>query len=141
MRIAVTKLTPEAKLPTYAHATDAGMDVYAATDVIVPAHERTLVPTGVAMAIPEGYVGLIWDKSGIATKRGLTTLAGVIDAGYRGELQVAIYNTTAEDVSFAAGEKVAQMLVQPVVQPELQEVEALEESERGANGFGSTGVI
>lgn len=141
MHLAVTKLTPEAKVPTYAHATDAGMDMYAAAAVTIPAHERVLVSTGIAMAIPEGYVGLIWDKSGIATKRGVTTLAGVVDAGYRGEVQIALYNTTEETVTFAAGEKVAQMVIQPVLQPELIEVDELEQSERGKGGFGSTGTI
>ena len=141
MHLAVTKLTPEAKVPTYAHATDAGMYMYAAAAVTIPAHERVLVSTGIAMAIPEGYVGLIWDKSGIATKRGVTTLAGVVDAGYRGEVQIALYNTTEETVTFAAGEKVAQMVIQPVLQPELIEVDELEQSERGKGGFGSTGTI
>lgn len=140
MNIEVKKLIPEAVLPTYANEHDAGMDLYASKTVTIPAHERALIPTGIAMAIPEGNVGLIWDKSGLATKHGLTCLAGVIDAGYRGEVIVAVYNTSNKEYIAEAGKKIAQLLVQPVVHGNITEVKELSDSMRGEKGFGSSGV-
>lgn len=140
MKVSVKKIHPDATMPTYAHHDDAGMDLYAYEGVVIAPGERALIPTGIAMAIPEGHVGLMWDKSGVSTKRGLTTLAGVIDSGYRGEIQIALLNTSHETQEFAAGDKVAQMLIQPVEQPELVEVDDLDETQRGEGAFGSTGV-
>ncbi len=140
MQLQVKKLHPAAILPSFAHDTDAGMDLCTVAEVIILSGERIVIPTGLAMKIPEGYVGLIWDKSGVATKRGLKTLAGVIDAGYRGEVMVALYNTGTESQTFAAGDKVAQMLIQKVEQPTLVVVAELDETSRGTGGFGSTGT-
>lgn len=139
MEIKVKKLKPEAKLPTYAHPGDAGMDLYAAEETTIPAHGRATVSTGVAFAIPGGYVGLVWDKSGLAAKGGITTMAGVLDAGYRGELLVVVHNTTAEDYTFEAGQKVAQMLIQPIIQAQITEATELDDTSRGEGRFGSTG--
>lgn len=136
----IERLTPEAKLPTYAHATDAGMDLYASETVTVLPGERVQVKTGIAMAIPSGYVGLIWDKSGLSHRHGLKVLGGVIDAGYRGEILIGLINVGMEPHTFAAGEKVAQMLIQVVVTPVLTEVASLDVTTRGAQGFGSSGA-
>jgi len=99
-----------------------------------------LIPTGIALAIPSGYVGLIWDKSGIATNHGLKTMAGVIDSGYRGEVKILIHNLSNQPYTVQAGTKIAQMLIQPVVQNEIIEVKDLDDTSRGERGFGSTGM-
>jgi dUTP pyrophosphatase len=140
MELQIKKLHIDAKVPTYAHADDAGMDLYTSVTVVITPGERTLITTGIAMAIPVGYVGLIWDKSGLSNKTGLKVLGGVIDAGYRGEVMVGILNTASETHTFAAGDKVAQMLIQTVVQPQLVTVDELGETARGDGAFGSTGV-
>lgn len=140
MKVQLQKLDAEAKLPSYAHAGDAGMDVYALQEVVLRPGERTIVPTGIAMAVPQGYVALVWDKSGRAVKNGITTMAGVIDAGYRGEVGIVIYNASVEAVTIGKHEKVAQILIQPVVSAELEEVDSLDDTDRGEGGFGSTGV-
>jgi dUTP pyrophosphatase len=139
MELSIKKLHPSAKLPSYAHESDAGMDLYALEDTVVAAKKRVLIATGIAVAIPDGYVGLFWDKSGLANKHGLTVLGGVIDAGYRGELLVGLFNTSDTDYTFQAGDKVTQMLIQPVLQPTLVEVTELNDTLRGEGGFGSTG--
>ncbi|MCD5381378.1 MAG: dUTP diphosphatase [Candidatus Pacebacteria bacterium] len=140
MQLQIKKLTETAVVPVFAHTTDAGMDLFADEAVELKPGERVLVSTGIAMAIPEGYVGLVWDKSGLAVKRGIKTMAGVIDAGYRGEIKVALLNTTDKAQSFEIGEKVSQILIQKVEQPEMVLVDELSDTERGEGGFGSTGV-
>ncbi len=140
MTIQIKKIISTAVLPSYAHAHDAGMDLYASEGMVIRAGERVLVPTGIAMAIPAGYVGLIWDKSGMAAKFGLKTMAGVIDAGYRGEVKIVMHNLSTVDYAVEKGMKVAQMLIQPVVQMPLVEVETLDSTSRGVGGFGSTGL-
>ena len=140
MVLPVKKLHSEAKLPNYAHASDAGMDLYALETTALQPHERRLISTGIALAIPYGCVGLIWDKSGLAAKHGVKTLAGVIDAGYRGEIRVVLHNLSAQSFLIEKGSKIAQMLIQPVVHTEIIEVEELEETPRGELGFGSTGM-
>ena len=140
MVIKIKKLTENATSPKYAKEDDAGMDFYASESSIVLPNERKLISTGIAMAIPKGYVGLIWDKSGIASKHGLKTMAGVIDSGYRGEIKILIHNLSNEPYTIESGNKIAQMLIQPVEQKKIQEVLELEETDRGDGGFGSTGV-
>lgn len=140
MTIKIKKLHPDAKSPSYAHSSDAGMDFYALENTIIQPNERKLIVTGIAMSIPHGYVGLIWDKSGIATKHGVKIMAGVIDAGYRGEIKILVHNLSSQSFAVEKGTKIAQMLIQPVVQKEIIEVAELEETERGEGGFGSTGV-
>ena len=140
MILEVQKLDPRAKLPTYAYDSDAGLDIFALEDFVVPAGKfATDIRTGVAVAIPERFVGLMWAKSGLAANHGIIVMAGVIDAGYRGELLLTVYNTSSKDYQFKAGDKVMQMLIQPVNQVEIVEVQNLPPSARGVGGFGSTG--
>ena len=140
MKLKVKKISPGARLPVYQHPGDAGMDLFAAEEVALDAGEVKAVPTGIKMAIPEGYVGLIWDKSGISLQ-GVHRLAGVVDAGYRGEVKVVMVNLGKESHVFKQGQKVAQMLIQPVPAVEIADVGEgdLDETARGEGGFGSTG--
>ena len=140
MQLRIKKLHPDAKLPQFAHATDAGLDLCTQEDVTIAPGERVSIPTGIAVQIPVGYVGLIWDKSGIAQKGGLKTLGGVIDADYRGEVFVGLLNIGAEPYQFTRGQKIAQMLIQKVEHPKIVEVDELDETVRGDGAFGSTGV-
>ena len=139
MIIKIKKLNPEARVPSYAHPNDAGMDLFSLEENILGPGERAKIKTGLSMEIPEGYVGLVWDKSGLSTGYGLKTLAGVIDAGYRGEIQIGIINLSAETYTLKKHDKVAQMLIQPIERPDLEEVLELSDSHRGIGGFGSTG--
>jgi dUTP pyrophosphatase len=138
MKLNIKKIHPEAKIPTRAHHDDAGIDLYTYGTHTVEAHATLSVPIGVAFEIEEGYVGLIWDKSSIGSK-GVKTLGGVIDAGYRGEVSVVVHNLNDTAYIFEHGHKIAQMLIQKVEFPDLQEVEELSDSFRGEGGFGSTG--
>lgn len=137
--IKIKKLHPNAICPKYALPNDAGMDFYASEMVTLQPGQRAAISTGISMAIPNGYVGLLWDKSGIAAKHGLKTMAGVIDSGYRGEIKIVLHNLSSNPYTFEQGAKVAQMLIQPVEQKVLQEVDSLDDTERGDGGFGSTG--
>ncbi len=127
-------------LPEYASASAAGADLRASQAVTLAPGERALVPTGVRVALPDGHVGLIWPRSGLAVRHGLDTLAGVIDADYRGEVRVALVNHGSEPLTLAAGERIAQLLVQPIARVAFVRVDALDETARGAAGFGSTGT-
>ena len=140
MQIQVKKLDPRAKLPSYALEHDAGLDLCVLDDVILPAGKVvTKIRTGVAIAIPDGYVGLCWDKSGLAANHGLKTMAGVIDSGYRGELLLTLFNASDKDYSFKSGDKIMQLLIQPVARVEVVETNELSPSQRADGGFGSTG--
>ena len=139
--IKIKKLSEDAISPTYANPGDAGMDFYSNEEIIIRPDERKLISTGISMAIPEGYVGLIWDKSGSACKHGLNTMAGVIDAGYRGEVKILVHNLSQQEYKVEKGKKIAQMLIQPVEQKQILEVDDLDNTERGEGGFGSTGLI
>ncbi|OGZ04432.1 MAG: deoxyuridine 5'-triphosphate nucleotidohydrolase [Candidatus Lloydbacteria bacterium RIFCSPHIGHO2_01_FULL_41_20] len=139
MILKLKKLKSDAKLPSYAHPGDAGMDIYSCEERTLLPQEQALISTGIAMEIPDGYVGLVWDKSGLSTKHGLKTLAGVIDAGYRGEISIAMANVGNDSYTFKKGEKIAQMLIQKVEHAEFWEVDKLSETSRGTGGFGSTG--
>ena len=137
--IKIKKVDSDAKVPDQPYEGDAGFDLYANKEVSIKPGEKFAVPTGIALAIPLGYVGLIWDKSGVAIKSGMKVLGGVIDSGYRGEILVGIVNLSNEIHKFKKGDKVAQMLIQEVSVPHLEEVEELDETERGDKGFGSSG--
>jgi dUTP pyrophosphatase len=139
MEIKIKKSHLDATIPTFAHDTDAGMDLFSSVECTVEAGEAGQIPTGIMVQIPNGYVGLIWDKSGLSHKAGLKTLGGVIDAGYRGELLIGILNTSSVPYTFTRGQKVAQMLIQKVEHPEIVEVAELDETDRGSGAFGSTG--
>ena len=138
MSLPIRRLEPAAVLPTRAHADDAGLDLYALEDSLVPPGEGRLLRTGVAVAIPAGHVGLVCDRSSLA-KRGLKTAGGVIDAGYRGEVGVVVWNLSREPQPVKKGERAAQLLVIPIATPAPVESADLGATSRGGNGFGSTG--
>ncbi len=140
MKIKVKKLYEEAKLPTHGHPGDAGMDFYTLNDVVFAPHSQAHVHTGVAVEIPEGHVGLFWDKSSISFNLGLKTMGGVIDAGYRGEIIMNLLNTTSKEVVIKKGYKVAQMIIQKFEHCDIVETkEDLSETVRGHGREGSTG--
>ncbi len=139
MLLKIKKLHADAKMPSYAHHDDAGFDLYAVENTTVKVGERVAMPTGIAMEIPEGFVGLVWDKSGIAVKHGINTIAGVVDSSYRGEVVVALVNNGENDYTFEKGHKVAQMIVQKKETVQFEEAKELSDTLRGADGFGSTG--
>ena len=137
--VRVVKLHEDMTTPHYAHPGDAGIDLRSAEEMVLKAGETKVVPAGIKMAIPEGYVGLVWDKSGHAAKRSIHTMAGVIDSGYRGEIGVVMKNLGNEDFQITKDMKIAQILIQPVVQANLIESNDLDDTNRGEGGFGSTG--
>lgn len=138
----VVRLDPRATLPTRAYAHDAGLDLYALEPVSLAPGERTSVRTGVAVEIPPGHAGLVVPRSGLAARHGiaLVNAPGLIDAGYRGELQILVLNTDRrESCTLAAGDRIAQLVLVAVLTPSVVEVEVLATSERGGGGFGSSG--
>jgi dUTP pyrophosphatase len=142
MRLPVRRLDAGLPLPRYAHEGDAGLDLYSAADVEIEPLRRALVPTGVAVAIPEGYAGFVQPRSGLALRQGLSFVntPGLIDCHYRGEIKVVAVNMDADTpISIARGDKIAQLVIQPVVRAEPCEVDELDETARGVDGFGSTG--
>jgi len=139
MELRVKRIHPEAKLPVYGHPGDAGLDLFSVVDRELAPGEVFAVPTGIQVAVPAGHVGLVWDKSGISLK-GVHRLAGVVDSGYRGEVQVVMINLGAAPFAVRKGMKIAQMLVQPVATVSVIECEALDGTSRGEGGFGSTGL-
>jgi len=136
----VKRLTDTAKLPTRAHAGDAGLDLYANENWLLSTASRALINTNISIAIPDGYVGLIWPRSGLAAKHGISVDAGVIDAGYRGPVKVLVTNSGDDDYAVHRGDKIAQLLIQPVSLMEPVEVDCLDETDRNAGGFGSSGL-
>lgn len=139
----ILRLDPELPLPAYAHDGDAGMDLYAAEHCTLQPGERSLVATGIAVAIPEGYAGFVQPRSGLAIRQGLSLVntPGLIDSHYRGEIKVIAINLDpATAIEIKRGDKLAQLVIQPVTRVALVEVEGLDETARGAGGFGSTGV-
>jgi dUTP pyrophosphatase len=140
--VPVRRLDPDLPLPAYAHPGDAGADLMAAEDVEIAPGERALVGTGVAIALPEGFVGLVHPRSGLAARLGVTVLnaPGTVDAGYRGEIKVILVNhDPVAAVKISRGDRIAQLVVQRVERVEFQPVEELPDSSRGAGGHGSTG--
>jgi len=137
--IKIQKITPDAKLPVRAHTDDAGLDLYANDYYTLYEGERAIIGTGIALAVPEGYAGLIWDKGGLAAN-GLKTAGGVIDSGYRGEIKVVVINLSGDIYHIAKGQKIAQILIQEIKKLELREVGRLDETGRGMGGFGSSGI-
>ncbi len=144
MNLKIQKLNPNATVPTYGSADAAGADLYACIDTektIAPG-ETFLVPTGIAMAIPTGYVGLIFARSGLACKRDLAPAnkVGVIDSDYRGEIMVALHNHGKQERAIEPAERIAQIAIMPVTQATFELSESLDDTNRGAGGFGSTGT-
>jgi dUTP pyrophosphatase len=142
VQVLITRLDPELPLPRYAKGGDAGADIVSRIDVSLAPGERALVPTGIAIALPDGYVALVHPRSGLAIKHGVTMVnaPGTVDAGYRGELQIILINhDKSESVSFKRGDRIAQLVIQKVERAEFVEVQDLPGSGRGSGGFGSTG--
>ncbi len=143
IELRVTKLRDDAVLPARAHATDAGLDLTACEELTIGPGERVLVPTGLAVEIPEGHAGLVTPRSGLALRHGISIVntPGVIDPGYRGEVQVILSNTDPADAfTVERGMRIAQLLVMPVNAVEVVEVAGLATTARGIGGFGSSGV-
>ena len=143
MNIKVKKLKPDATVPTMGSKFAAGADLYSAedADVVIEPSETKFIGTGLAMEIPEGYVGLVYARSGLACKRGLAPAnkVGVVDSDYRGEIKVALHNHGKEAQTIEKGERIAQMVIAPYLSVNYEEADALSETERGEGGFGSTG--
>lgn len=143
LNVSIKRLDPEVELPRYAYAGDAGLDLRANAEVEIPPHGRALIPTGLAIAIPEGFAGFVQPRSGMALKRGLSiaNTPGLIDSHYRGELKVIAVNLDPEQpIVIERGERIAQLVIQAVPVVNLVEVDELDETDRGAGGFGSSGV-
>jgi dUTP pyrophosphatase len=136
------RIHPDAVLPAYAHPSDAGMDVRSVDDLVITPGRRALVHTGLVMALPPMYEAQVRPRSGLALKNGITVLntPGTIDSGYRGEVGVILANFGEEDFVVRKGDKIAQIVIAPVTQPVIEETETVDETDRGAGGFGSTGV-
>lgn len=135
----VKKLHENATVPTKANGSDAGYDLYALEGAIIDKHCHKLIKTGIAMEIPDGYVGLIWPRSGLAYKYGLDVFAGVIDSSYRGDIGVILYNSQYSNYNLEKGDRIAQILFQKVEDFDLNLVENLDDTKRGTGGFGSSG--
>ena len=143
IEVKIKRLDPSVELPSYAYTGDAGLDLRANAEVDIPPLGRVLIPTGLAVAIPEGYAGFVQPRSGMALKRGLSiaNTPGLIDAHYRGELKIIAVNLDPhEPIHIERGERIAQLVVQQVPAVELVEVDELDETDRGSGGFGSSGA-
>lgn len=139
----IKRLTPTAKLPTRGSAGAAGYDLYADDYYTILDHTNTLIHTGISVEIPEGYFGAIYARSGLATKQGLrpANCVGVVDQDYRGEILVSLFNDAGAPKSIEKGERIAQLVIQPYLNVEIEDADDLSDTERGAGGFGSTGVM
>ena len=141
MTLKFKRIHPDAVLPAYAHPSDAGMDIRSVADMTVPARGRALVPTGLVVLLPPLYEAQVRPRSGLALKHGITVLntPGTIDSGYRGEIGVILLNSSDVDFQVKKGDRVAQVVIAPVTQPVIEEAQEIDETDRGAGGFGSTG--
>lgn len=139
MIIPIKKLHPAAQLPTRANPGDAGLDLYSIEELTLKPGERVVVKTGISVALPMGYFARICDRSGLAVKHGLHCLAGICDESYRGEYKVCLINLGKEEITLLAGQRVAQMIVEKYLDVEWNVVDELPLSQRGVNGFGSSG--
>ena len=141
MEIKIQKIHPDAIIPKYAHEGDSGMDLYSIEERTLPSMARTLMPTGIRIALPKGYEAQVRPRSGLALKKGISIIntPGTIDSGYRGDVGVILINHSKETVTIDKGERIAQIVIQKVECAKITEVESLDETERGQNGFGSTG--
>ncbi len=140
MRVPIKRLQPAARVPAYQHGEeDAAVDLCSVEAGTIPAGQGRAFGTGLAFELPTGTVGLVWDRSGLAFKQGVTVLGGMIDSGYRGEVKVYLHNTGAEPVEIKPGDRIAQFLIIKHEHATFEESDALGDSSRGAGGFGSTG--
>ena len=141
MELQIERMDPSLELPFYAHEDDAALDLPSADDYIIGPGKSESIRTGLKMAIPPGFVGLIWDRSGLAAKHSLHCLAGVIDSGYRGEISIVMVNLSDAEFAVQKGMRIAQILIQPVQQCRIVEVDSLStNTQRGRGGFGSSGL-
>ena len=140
VRVAITRLHPDARIPTAAYASDAGLDLSSVEDAVLQPGERRMVATGLAVAIPEGHAGFVQPRSGLAHKHGIAVVnsPGLIDAGYRGELRVVLLNTGREPFEIRRGDRIAQLVVLRLPEIDVQEVDELPDSVRAPRGFGAT---
>lgn len=143
MTLSFRRIHPDAVMPAYAHASDAGMDVRSVRELVIPPGGRALVPTGLVVNLPAGYEAQVRPRSGLALKAGVTVLnsPGTIDAGYRGEIGVILANFGQDDFKVNVGDRIAQLVIAPVLQPVVVEATEVDSTDRGAGGFGSTGVL
>ncbi|MCX6454551.1 MAG: dUTP diphosphatase [Actinobacteria bacterium] len=142
VKVLITRLDESIPLPSYAKPGDAGADLTSRIDITLQPGERAIVPTGISIALPNGYVALVHPRSGLAIKHGVTMVnsPGTVDAGFRGELQIILINHDPKDpITFKRGDRIAQLLIQQVERAEFVEVDSLPGSDRGSDGFGSTG--
>jgi dUTP pyrophosphatase len=135
----IAKTSPDAKAPVRAHHDDAGLDLCALEDAILGPGQGKTVRTGITIELETGFFGMIADRSSMA-KKGVKTAGGIVDSGYRGEIQVVLWNLSQEEIRIARGDKMAQLLVLPIALPQVELVESLTQTERGAKGFGSSGL-
>lgn len=138
--VSIQLLDKNAKMPTRANEYDAGFDLYSIIDTVIPPKQRKTVNTGIAIQMPEHMAGLIWPRSGLSVKHGIDVLAGVVDSGYRGQIMVCLYNTSDEIVVLNTGDRIAQIIFQEVPRVLMEVHESLGSSQRGENGFGSSGT-
>ncbi len=137
--VSFKRLDPRATLPARGSVLSAGLDICSIEDTVIEPGERALVPTGLAVAIPEGYYGRVAPRSGLATKHGLDVLAGVIDADYRGEIRCLLLNTGEEPIQLPAQSKICQLIIEKIITPAAVWANEISETDRGSGGFGSTG--
>jgi dUTP pyrophosphatase len=135
----IVLLNEKAKVPTRAYEWDAGLDLYSTQNIILPPMERIPVKTGISMAIPQGFYGRVAPRSGLAVKKGLDVMAGVVDSSYRNEITVVLINLGKDIVEINEGDKIAQMVIERCYSPNIMVVSELEDTDRGQGGFGSTG--
>ncbi len=140
MELKIKRLDKSVEKPAYIHDYDAAFDLRSSEEKTIKPKEKVIIKTGLSMAIPQGFAGLIWDRSGLAAKHSLHVLAGVIDSGYRGEVGVVMVNLGAEEFIVEKNMRIAQMLIQPVAMPKIVEADELDETSRNKGGFGSTGM-
>lgn len=138
-KLRIKKLHPDAVLPRFALPGDAGMDLFAVESHEIKPNQIAHIPTGIAMELPRGHVGLVWDKSGLSHKHGLKTLGGVLDGGYRGDITIGLINLSDKNYLVQKGDKVAQILIQKIEQPKIVISNTLSKSKRGEGRYGSTG--
>ena len=140
MKLKIKRLNKDARMPEYAYEGDAGMDIFSCEDCVIKPKERRLIKTGLSCEFEKGYVMLIRDKSGLALKKGITIIAGVVEYTYRGEIGVVMLNNGEEEHKVNIGDKIAQFVFVPVATADVEEVNVLSETQRGENNFGSSGI-
>lgn len=140
MQLKIKRLDKSLPMPAYIKKSDAAIDLRSTVDCTILPNEHKTIPSGIAVEIPQGYFGSIRDRSGLAAKFAIHTLAGVIDSGYRGEIGIVIINLGKDDFKISKGDRIAQLIIQPVLQPDIVEAENLSDSDRKTTGFGNTGI-